>query len=98
MKQIKTWKYIGLLYASTVTFNVISLLLQVWQGDRLIPFGLATELTVEIFKAILDLIIIVPLGYIVDLILSKFMKESLFYNVLVTVFLYEIIATIVRNL
>lgn len=98
MKQIKPWKYIGLLYASVVAFNVVSMLLQVWYGDRLLPFGLVAELAVEVLKSILDLIVIVPLGYIVDFVLRNFMEKTLFFNVLATVFLYEAIVIIVRSL
>ncbi len=98
MEQVKTWVYILTLYVGIVLVDLISIAISVANGNRVLPYGWVSEIGATMLKCILDLIIVVIIGYGVEFLLRLFIKKTLIPNVVITIVIYKVLTNLVNSI
>lgn len=98
MKQVKTWVYVLIMYVCIVAIDLISIAVSVLNGNRTLPFGWGGEIGASMAKCILDLIIVVIIGYGVEYILRKITEKTLIPNIIITIVIYKVLTLLISNI
>lgn len=89
MKTIKMWQYCVLLYVLAV---VIGSVIRLATADDY-PFGIVAEIGRVVVASVVDLIVMVIMGYLVD----KMITQKLWANLTVTILGYYVLKYIVTS-
>lgn len=89
MKTIKMWQYCVLLYALAV---VIGSVIRLTTADGY-PFGIVAEIGSVAVASVVDLIVMIALGYLVD----KMITQKLWANLTVTILGYYVLKYLVTS-
>ncbi len=89
MKTIKMWQYCVLLYVLAV---VIGSVIRLTTADGY-PFGIVAEIGSVAVGSVVDLIVMIALGYLVD----KMITQKLWANLTVTILGYYVLKYLVTS-
>lgn len=89
MKTIKMWQYCVLLYVLAV---VIGSVIRLTTADGY-PFGIVAEIGSVAVASVVDLIVMIALGYLVD----KMITQKLWANLTVTILGYYVLKYLVTS-
>ena len=89
MKTIKMWQYCVLLYVLAVVIGSVIR----WTTADGYPFGIVAEIGSDAAGSVVDLIVMIALGYLVD----KMITQKLWANLTVTILGYYVLKYLVTS-
>ena len=96
MKEKGTGKYAVVLFATIFFIEIVLMVVEVIQGNNVLPFGIGAELLSILLKTAIDFVIALLISVVLEVILKKFTVKTFLPNLALTVIIYFVISKLVK--
>ena len=96
MKEKGTGKYAVILFATIFFIEIVLMVVEVIQGNNVLPFGIGAELLSILLKTAIDFVIALLISVVLEVILKKFTVKTFLLNLALTVIIYFVISKLVK--